>query len=103
MKDLTSLNKEALVELVCEMEEVLLHLEDQLNTKKFKVGRKDQVLDILKEGKLISVKELAERVGITNKNVSSQLTYLRNDGWIIGKVGRGVGRLKLMGHESDTE
>ena len=53
-------------------------------------GRKAEVLRLLKaadEG--IEIKELAEQIGISRKNVSSQLSYLRGDGFIIGDMGEG--------------
>ncbi len=88
-----------------ELEEVLCWLELKLSVKKFKIGRKSEVLDILKEGNLVSVGDIAKRIGITSRNVSSQLSYIRNDfekdgnKMIIVKVGRGVGKLKLMKNE----
>ena len=40
-------------------------------------------------GKSFSVDELAESIGITPKNISSQLTYLRKDGYEIGTRSNG--------------
>lgn len=48
-----------------------------------KAGRKDEVLAILKEGKHVSVPTLAKRIGISDRNISSQMSYLRKDGWLI--------------------
>ena len=82
MKELKKLSKEELVSIICEMEEALLHLEDRLNRKSFKPGRKEQVLAILKKGP-VTVGAIATRLGINARNVSSQLTYLRKDGYEI--------------------
>jgi len=101
-KKVIVMNKEEMEKVICEMEEVLIWLELKLNVKKFKVNRKDEVLEILKEGKLMSVGDIGKRVGISNRNVSSILSYLRNDfekdgdKFSIVKIGRGVGRLKLI-------
>ena len=43
-------------------------------------GRKTEVLDLLKKNDSITIVEISERIGITTKNVSSQLTYLRQEG-----------------------
>ena len=45
-------------------------------------GRKDDVLAILQQGPA-GILEIAEKLGINSKNVSSQLSYLRKDGYII--------------------
>lgn len=45
-------------------------------------GRKDDVLAILQAGPA-SILEIAEKLNINSKNVSSQLSYLRKDGYII--------------------
>lgn len=94
-----------LTSMVEELESVLCYLEDKLNKKKFKSSRKEQVMDILKERNLISVTDIGKRVGITNRNVSSILCYLRDDlekqgnKQSIVKIGRGVGRLKLIDND----
>lgn len=90
------MTKEDLMKQVEELEQVLCYLESQLNKKKFKVKRSDQILEILKRGKLISISEIATEVGITNKNVSSVLCEIRDKGFEIVKVGRGHGKIKLM-------
>ena len=101
-KVVVKMNMKEMEVCLCEMEEVLIWLELKLNVKKFKVSRKDEVLEILKEGKLMSVSDIGKRVGISNRNVSSILSYLRNDfekegdKFSIVKIGRGVGRLKLI-------
>ena len=45
-------------------------------------GRKDDVLAILQAGPA-GILEIAEKLNINSKNVSSQLSYLRKDGYII--------------------
>ena len=45
-------------------------------------GRKDAVLAILKQGPA-GIQEIADQIEISTKNVSSQLSYLRKDGYII--------------------
>lgn len=48
-----------------------------------KSGRKDEVLKILSSGDKIMISDIAKELGISNKNVSSQLSYLRSDGYDI--------------------
>ena len=48
-----------------------------------KDGRKSQVLELLRENTTISILEISSKLGISTKNVSSQLTYLRSDGYAI--------------------
>ena len=43
-------------------------------------GRKKEVRDILEEGGRYSIREIGERLGISDKNVSSILSYLRKSG-----------------------
>lgn len=76
------MTKAELIEQLCVYEEILILLEDKFakKAKLKKVGRKDQVLAILKANKRVSIKDIAEQVGITSQNVSSQLCYLKADG-----------------------
>jgi len=53
-----------------------------------KSGRKDEVLAILKQHGHVSVGFIARTVGINERNVSSQLTYLRRDGYRIATDSR---------------
>lgn len=69
-EELLNLEREELVEII-------LNLQEQLLTKKG--GRKDEVLKIIQEMGPIHIKDIAKQIGITNKNVSSQLTYLKSD------------------------
>ena len=54
-----------------------------------KPGRKDEVLACFAGGKHISVSAIAKIVGINERNVSSQLTYLRKDGVNIATDSKG--------------
>jgi len=47
-------------------------------------GRKEQVLAILQTGP-VTGEEIAKKLGISTRNVSSQLNYLKNDGKRIGQ------------------
>ena len=48
-------------------------------------GRKAQVLDIIQREGKVSIGDIAAEIGISDRNVSSQLAYLRKDGWNFGK------------------
>jgi len=80
IETIKSYKKDELVEML---------METLGNKRKFKVGRKDEVAALLMTGKSFSVDELAESIGITPKNISSQLTYLRKDGYEIGTRSNG--------------
>ena len=43
-------------------------------------GRKGELREILKSGERMSIKEIGEKMGISDKNVSSLLSYLRKEG-----------------------
>jgi biotin operon repressor len=68
------MTKEELVAKVAELEQIILNLQN-------KKGRKFEVLELLKTNTSISIVEIAERLNISTKNVSSQLTYLREEGY----------------------
>lgn len=59
----------------------LKKLVDEAKAKAAESGpqRKSQVLELLKS-KPMTIAEMAKKLGISNANVSSQLTYLRKDG-----------------------
>ena len=60
----------------------LLTVIEELNTKllsKTGEGRKEEVLAILKREPM-TIYDISEELGISNKNVSSQLCYLKKDG-----------------------
>ena len=78
-----------LEDLTTQMCEVLMMLEDKISKVKIKPeGRKDQVLKVLQAGP-ITVGAIAKRLGISSRNVSSQLTYLRKDGYEIATTSTG--------------
>ena len=90
MTDLNKLNKEELVAVVCELEECLILLEDRIaKGKKFLPGRKEEVLQVLLDKGKVTVSDIAKVVGISHRNVSSQLSYLRRDGVNIGTDSKG--------------
>lgn len=82
--------KAELEAMVAELEETLCWLETKLARPAAPIGRKAQVLAILKKEGHISVAAIAKRIGISARNVSSQLTYLRKDGIAIAtdSIGR---------------
>ena len=43
-------------------------------------GRKGELREILMSGERMSIKEIGEKMGISDKNVSSLLSYLRKEG-----------------------
>lgn len=73
-KTTKEMTKEELVAKVAELEQIILNLQN-------KKGRKFEVLELLKTNTSISIVEIAERLNISTKNVSSQLTYLREEGY----------------------
>ena len=75
---------------VAELENMLVCLEERLSqVKPIKVSRKVEVMNILKDNGHISVADIAILVGITERNISSQLTYLRRNGINIGTDSKG--------------
>lgn len=64
-----------------------LELQEKLSRKRGD-GRKQEVLALLQNGP-ISIFDMAEQLGITNKNVSSQLCYLKKDGYAIATNSKG--------------
>jgi len=63
-------------------ETLIAELQSKLEASS-KDGRKSQVLNILREYRTISILEISKLLSISTKNVSSQLTYLRSDGYMI--------------------
>ena len=53
-----------------------------------KSGRKEEIFGMLKEG-VWSIKELGVELGISNRNVSSILSYLRDDGIEFREIKKG--------------
>lgn len=86
MKDYTEMTKKELLSEIEVLNNVIesrdftiLDLQEKLSSNT-KSGRKSQVLDLLKSHETISILEIADKLNISTKNVSSQLTYLRSDG-----------------------
>lgn len=84
MSDYAKLSKEELINKIEELEASIQKMKESKDK-----GRKSEVLELLQEKKRITIKEIAEALGITDKNVSSQLSYLRKDGWSIGTDSKG--------------
>ena len=62
-----------------ELRETIKRLTGQNTNRRNRTGRKEQVVELLKNGPM-TIRELATELNITTKNVSSQLTYLRKGG-----------------------
>jgi DNA-binding transcriptional ArsR family regulator len=79
----TAMNQEVMsiedaMNYIEELEETLVYVRDravQANTNK--TLRKYEVLALLKKHGKMTVSQLAAAIGIDNRNISSQLTYLR--------------------------
>ena len=89
MKDLNQMNKAELLSEVQRLSEdsdnkdlQIIELTSRLEASS-KDGRKSQVLELLREFSSISILSISQKLGISTKNVSSQLTYLRSDGYAI--------------------
>lgn len=84
------MKKDELMNLVQEMECTLIYLEDILcKSKSIKEGRREQVLKVLNEYKRINVGDIGKKLGMSCRNVSSYLCYLRKDGYNIGTDSKG--------------
>jgi len=81
------MNKSELLELI---EKLKMENENLLKKVSNKKGRKEEVLELIREKGKISIKELGEVIGISERNISSQLSYLRNDGYKFGKNSKGL-------------
>ena len=75
------MTKEEMMERIENQEQLILELQIKLENSKNGTQRKSQVLEILRNHSAISIVDIAKKLGITAKNVSSQLTYLRADGY----------------------
>ena len=84
--DYDSLTKEEFEEMINDSlnkDELILQLQVQLKNRSSADGRKSQVMKILVDQGPITILSIANELGISTKNVSSQLTYLREDGYKI--------------------
>lgn len=79
IQDLYKMNKSNLIGLIIKMDQ------EKNATPVKAAGRKEQVLTCLRNG-VNSIDKIADQLGINNKNVSSQLTYLRKDGYMIYSI-----------------
>ena len=77
------MTKDEMMETIENQEQIILDLQVQLENSRNSSGRKSQVLELLKENSSISILDISKKLSISTKNVSSQLTYLRTDGYKI--------------------
>ena len=88
---------EELLAKVAALEEANAMLQEKLNAKPAVVtvsdDRKQQTLNALLNG-AISTPKIAAALNIDARNVGSQLSYLRDDGFAIGKNGAGWHKLE---------
>ena len=81
--DYDKMKKEELIREIEDREQTILDLQIKLESSKNNVGRKTQVLELLKTNGSMSILDISKSLNISTKNVSSQLTYLRTDGYQI--------------------
>lgn len=74
---------EELNKTIDNQQQQIVDLQIQLEKSKNNSGRKSQVLELLRNNKSISILDISNELSISTKNVSSQLTYLRSDGYQI--------------------
>jgi len=86
------MTKEELIRELESQEQIILDLQTKLENSKNNENRKSQVLELLRTNESLSILDIAQKLNISTKNVSSQLTYLRTDGYQIftNPVGRKV-------------
>lgn len=77
------MTKKELIQEIENLQGTVLDLQTKIAKTKTGDGRKSQVLDLLRKSGSISILEIADKLKISAKNVSSQLTYLRTDGFQI--------------------
>lgn len=78
MSDYSKMTKEELINIIKGLEEQIAKMKNSKD-----LGRKGEVLAMLQTGRF-TIAELSAALNISDKNVSSQLSYLRKDGWLIG-------------------
>ena len=86
------MTKEELIRRIENQEQIILDLQTKLENSKNNENRKSQVLELLRTNESLSILDISQKLNISTKNVSSQLTYLRTDGYQIftNPVGRKV-------------
>ena len=77
------MTKEEMIETIENQQQQILDLQVKLENSTNGSGRKAQVLELLRKHKTISILDISNELTISTKNVSSQLTYLRSDGYAI--------------------
>jgi DeoR/GlpR family transcriptional regulator of sugar metabolism len=82
------MTKEEMVEMIERLQKENEALVIKVGAKE--KGRKDEVLSLIREKGRITIKELAAAIGISERNISSQLSYLRKDGLKFGKNSKGA-------------
>jgi len=75
--DLTSQDYQ---DIIIALRNEVTELRDQVEKLSNGSGRKSQVLEMLQKYESVSILDISKEIGISTKNVSSQLTYLRSDG-----------------------
>jgi biotin operon repressor len=84
---MNEIHKENMIQSLIEQVESCWKTIDELNSlieqKSKNIGRKQQVYEILKMNGPLTIKDISRKLNISTKNVSSQLTYLRSDGYQI--------------------
>ena len=83
------MRKNELIEENYNLKQIILDLQMRLESSKSNDSRKSQVLELLRSNSSISILEMAESLNVSTKNISSQLTYLRTDGYQIFTDPRG--------------
>lgn len=89
MAKLEEMNKAELIEMISNLEKENLQLKA---SRKRGSGRKLELLEVLADGPA-KIIDIAERMGVSTKNVSSLKCYLRKDGW--GLINDEEGRTKI--------
>lgn len=81
ISELHKMNKSNLIALIVKMN----YDNNKISETSKAPGRKEQVLQCLRTG-INTIDAIAEHLNINTKNVSSQLTYLRKDGYMIYSI-----------------
>jgi len=85
---MAEMTKQEMTELIAKLQGENQVLVAKVGSKE--KGRKDQVLELIRSNGKISIKDLALQIGISERNISSQLSYLRKDGLKFGKNSKGL-------------
>lgn len=97
------MTKENLIDTINERDSLITELHEQLILNKNRTSkRKQEVLDLLKKNP-ISIYDMSVELDITNKNVSSQLCYLKKDGYLICTNSSGCKFLEDYDYDSNDE